>query len=55
MQVDYVTRLEAVVVQLAEALRSQYRNPFGVGQYRQTEAALAAYEAIYSGDPEEHQ
>jgi hypothetical protein len=55
VRADYVTRLEAVVAQLAEALRDQYHNPFGVGQYRQTEAALAAYAALFSDDPEEHQ
>ena len=42
---DY-ERLLAVARQLYEALQGQFANPFGVGQYKHTEAALAAFEAV---------
>lgn len=38
-----LARWIALADQLADALHQQFANPFGVGQYRQTEAALDAW------------
>jgi hypothetical protein len=49
LSADYV-RLLAVAQQLYEALQGQYAHPFGVGQYKVTDAALAAFEAVAPTD-----
>ena len=40
--------LPEIAEELAEALRQQLQNPFGVGQYKVTEAALERWEAAHN-------